>query len=260
MFKNKWNKKKPTDPSSDKNIDFIFIDSNFEDSLLEVKRGSDVIPEWYKKISATALLHKNDKKEDLTIKRCIPVLDAFTSGYYLVTTRDINFKYDKEKNESSFSGNQINKSHITMHPFVQIENIDLSPEFIKYAFKWGSSYLIKTPKGYSCLFTHPLNATGLPFYTLAGVVETDTYFQPVLFPFLMKNNFEGIIPKGTPVVQVIPFKRNNWKYNIINNVSKKFKHQKEIISKQYESERYDKNGNVTGGMYKKDYRKKKRYL
>jgi hypothetical protein len=27
----------------------------------------------------------------------------------------------------------------------------------------------------------------------------------------LKNNFEGIVEKGTPMFQIIPFKRNNWK-------------------------------------------------
>ena len=31
------------------------------------------------------------------------------------------------------------------------------------------------------------------------------------YPFLLKDNFSGIIPAGTPLFQIIPFKRDNWK-------------------------------------------------
>ena len=30
-------------------------------------------------------------------------------------------------------------------------------------------------------------------------------------PFFIKSNFEGVIPCGTPMFQIIPFKRENWK-------------------------------------------------
>jgi len=75
----------------------------------------------------------------------------------------------------------------------------------------------------------------------------------------MKNNFEGLIPKGTPVIQVIPFKRDNWKSNIYDKVSPVFKTKKEDFRMDYESERYV-DGEASGGMYKRDYRKKKRYM
>jgi hypothetical protein len=34
--------------------------------------------------------------------------------------------------------------------------------------------------------------------------------MPVNLPFLLKDNFEGLIPKGTPIAQIIPIKRDNW--------------------------------------------------
>ena len=119
--------------------------------------------------------------------------------------------------------------------------------------------MIKTPPGYSVLFTHPMNWHYLPFYSLSGVVDTDTYTMPVLFPFMMKNNFEGIIPKGTPVIQIIPFKRDDWKSNIYDKVSPVFRAKQSDVAKDYDSRRYV-NGKAVGGIYKKDYRKKKRYL
>jgi hypothetical protein len=29
-------------------------------------------------------------------------------------------------------------------------------------------------------------------------------------PFFIKEGFSGVIPKGTPIAQVIPFKRESW--------------------------------------------------
>lgn len=260
MFNNRWKKKRPDEASSEGTITFLLTDNDYETRSLDIKTGSELIPQWFKDIPAKVKLRSNDTKEDLSIKRCIPVLDAITTGYYLVTTKDYTFEYDKELEVSKISGYDVSQRNITMHPATQLGGMPFSPEYIKYAYKWGNEYTIKTPPGYSILFTHPLNYPYLPFYTLSGVVDTDTYIMPVLFPFIMKNNFEGIIPAGTPVIQIIPFKRDDWKSDIINKPHDLFRGMKEAARQEYESGRYDKEGNPLGGMYKRDYRKKKKYL
>jgi hypothetical protein len=256
-----WNKKvkKRTDtvsPSEEGIVEFINIDK--QNHLVPQKIS---LPKWYKDTPVFAKLRDTDKKEDLTIKRCIPVLDALTTGYYLVTTVDYTFSYDKETNTSTFSGPEdvLSSKPITMHTTTQIPNLDLSPEYIEYAYKWSNSWLVKTPPGYSCMFVHPLDILDLPFKSLDAVVDTDNYFMPTLFPFLMKNNFEGTIPAGTPVIQIIPFKRTDWNMKINDKFSEELETNYEAERNLYESGRYDKDGNVLGGMYKRDYRVKKRY-
>jgi hypothetical protein len=78
--------------------------------------------------------------------------------------------------------------------------------------KWASPFTIVTPKGYSCLFTHPFNRHDLPFRTFTGVVDTDSFKLPVQFPFQMITEVKDIliIEKGTPVCQILPFKRETW--------------------------------------------------
>ena len=48
-------------------------------------------------------------------------------------------------------------------------------------------------------------------HALPGIVDTDRSPQPINFPFFIKKNFVGTIEVGTPVVQLIPFKRDDWK-------------------------------------------------
>lgn len=259
--RNKWKKRYPENSSDPGKIDFILVDSKKEDKFLEVKTSSELIPQWFKDIPSKTKLRETDTIEDLTIKRCIPVLDAFSTGYFLVTTEDYIFEYDPEKEVSTIKGGKnIQHKAISMHPISQLGDMPVSDEFIKYAYKWSSQYLIKTPPGYSIMFTHPLNQHYLPFYTLSGVVDTDTYIMPVLFPFMMKNSFSGVIPKGTPVVQIIPFKREDWSHDVYDKISEDFEKKKNAAKDLYEQERYDKEGNAIGGMYKRDYRKKKKYL
>jgi hypothetical protein len=61
-------------------------------------------------------------------------------------------------------------------------------------------------------------------------VDTDTYKAPVNFPFVLNDvKWEGIIPAGTPMAQVIPFKRESWKHRIGSD--KELKEQKNVDMK-----------------------------
>ena len=76
--------------------------------------------------------------------------------------------------------------------------------------KFHNYWTIRTPPGWSCLFVPPLNRSGQPFECVAGVVDTDTYAAHIHFPFFATAP-DGlyIIEKGTPLVQIIPFRRDS---------------------------------------------------
>ena len=60
------------------------------------------------------------------------------------------------------------------------------------------------------MFVQPMHRESV-FAILPGIVDTDEYYAPVNFPMVINNpEFEGLIPKGTPIAQVIPFKRESW--------------------------------------------------
>jgi hypothetical protein len=68
------------------------------------------------------------------------------------------------------------------------------------------------------LFTQPLNHTESPFLTLSGVIDTDNWSGSDVLNFAFKKDFEGLIPKGTPYVQIIPFKREEWNLEISKSI------------------------------------------
>lgn len=195
------------------------------------------IPEWYKKL--------NHELKNITIKGCMPFLDTITSGYLLKMPQDFNikhnFKNEQEQNDSfqSFGlfqdsgflnskGINLNSgldTHITKQlegsPFVG-KNKNLP--FYKILNPWK----IKTPKGYSCLFVPPLNNSDDRFSIIPGIVDTDTFPNEVNFPIIINGDkypvLDSTIEKGTPYVQIIPFKRDNWKMIF------KLRKQKEILN------------------------------
>jgi len=89
--------------------------------------------------------------------------------------------------------------------------------FENQLFDWKRYWIPHTPKGYSCLYTAPMYHTDLPFFTLPGVVDSDVYSGAGLHSpgFFIKKGFEGLIPAGTPLYQIIPFKREDWEKEIV---------------------------------------------
>lgn len=167
-----------------------------------IESATTNIPEWYKKTPTV-----NDKI--LTAKKCIPLMDIFSTGYIIKTPCNIYVSTDIDGNkvitDDFVAGPFIVSHHLSQTSEFQIDNsLNLQP------FKFNNAFHIKTPKGYSTLFLHPVNQTNLPFYTLEAVVDTDKHKQVINFPFFIKQDFNGLIPAGTPIVQFLPFKRNNW--------------------------------------------------
>jgi hypothetical protein len=166
------------------------------------------VPQWYKDSETT--YKSPDGKEHAGLKRCFPVLDALTSGFMLHTWCDINIKITSSGMvDISFSENATSNpiderlgdiGRLIPRPAGHRDN------HLVWTPKWGW----KTPRGWSTLVTHPLNRYDLPFTTMAGIIDSDKFNAPGNLPFFLREDFEGVIPKGTPFAQVLPMKRADW--------------------------------------------------
>ena len=170
------------------------------------------IPEWYKK---TPLIPKDSNKNKIplpfSLKACSPFLDSITSGYMLLTPCDIaidNEGYDDT--HISWNGAQdFDPIGIRHDPEVN-ELLPIPEGHSAQHFTWQLQLCFKIPEGYSVIVTHPLNRHDLPFSTLSGTIDGPYTITTGQLPFFIKKSFNGIIPKGTPFAQVIPFKTENW--------------------------------------------------
>ncbi len=196
-------------------IKFIPFSKDIEDLVPPPVPSKSTIPKWYKEKPNFSLdnivFDDAGRIENLELKQCMPFLDSLMVGYTQLTWVDIYVK--KENNKlilRTASGPDI------VHVREQ-NNLPMKKnEYYDTEFIWQIPYAPKTPKGYSTIFTHPFNRFDLPFTTLTGVVDTDDFYHVPNgnYPFYIKNNFEGIIPAGTPMYQMIPLKREDWESNV----------------------------------------------
>lgn len=186
------------------NISF-HIHPTLEGAVPYPEPAGKFLPEYYKKIAPEANNHPNDG----TVKRCIPFLESMRLGYIIPLWADMFVDAREDTLTIDFPRNYPMSSSLGKHAYDQMPEHPLSETIYgKNFLKFMNPWIIETEPGVSCMFTSPFNHMESRFKILDGVVDTDNYYNYVNLPFLwLKSGEKYFVPQGTPLVQVIPFRR-----------------------------------------------------
>lgn len=179
------------------------------------KPATQSVADWYKKDN----LYTTGKGDFVsamksngmgTYKACTPVVDSITSGYTIKLSAAVFVSSASDSEYIPQIKWGVHWVPLEKKPKELLSNYPTPyghfPEFFRWITYWG----IRTPDGYSTMITHPHHRYDLPFTTIGGVVDTDKHPNSLELPFFIRNGFEGIIEEGTPIAQIIPFKRDSW--------------------------------------------------
>ena len=202
------------------------------------KSSKSYIPQWYKDAPKWGGENNELKISNYTsnggMKTCLPFLDALTCGYTIELPCDVQVKIVNGRpivTWLSFPDPIAVRDH-SLAPTLPIPD-GCHPDHMT----WMTLYAISVPKGYSVLLTHPINRFDLPFITHTGLADGDVCIPgQIPIPFFLKKDFEGIIKKGTPIIQLIPIKRESWiskQNNSLIEKSKKISYIGNTISSGY---------------------------
>jgi len=183
------------------------------DYMPDIKPAKSYIPDWYKDIKG---YNKNnlkfkDKENNpaLNLKSCIPFLDSFSTGYIVELAQDL---YVETKDGGPYIHWLSKPDPLSIREVG--DNIIPTPHgYSGNHFIWNYPHILNAKKGYSAIVTHPFNRHDLPFVSLTGIIDIDVLVGNGNIPFFIQEGFEGLIPRGTPILQIIPFKRESWKIN-----------------------------------------------
>jgi len=171
------------------------------------------LPSWFKAMPHVAFSNLL-QEEQMTVKKCPPFIDAMTYGFLMPLAADIRvedgtFLWDRDVPVGPLTGFQ--RAPIDFHDNNQVVGTPFFEED-SFLIKFINFWTIELPPGYSLFVTHPVNRQDLPFHTLTGLVDADRYKDNFIhFPAQWRDpNFSGTLPKGTPIAQCLPFKRDIW--------------------------------------------------
>mgnify|MGYP007071663276 CR=1 FL=1 len=134
------------------------------------------------------------------------------TGYSLNTPCDIEFIQGANGLEYKIANA---KYQDFVHDRQEMPQFEHPRGHYKKHFAWTCDWQVKLPPGYSALYAQPFNRYELPFLTTSGIIDNDKVHLPGSLPFFIIEGFEGVIPAGTPYAQVIPFKRENWLSDVL---------------------------------------------
>lgn len=207
-------------------IEFKIIEE-FKDNYPHPVPAKKLVPDWYKKMSTHIDDHKSNGRftedasgieSNLTMKSCIPMRDVITSGYIIPLHMDMLVGKSGDENESFGIGHYNDYypfKHVGTHPIRQIKNSPLEKNAIDgVLYKITNPWRVKTKPGYSCYFYSPYFHEN-EFKIIPGIVDTDRYHE-INFPMVinMKRELPAVVKKGTPYVQVLPFKREQYSMKV----------------------------------------------
>jgi hypothetical protein len=198
-----------------KNINFRARSKTESEVQLKPYPAVKQLPQWFTDaIPYSALsgypqdnkLHFRNKEANATYKKCVPLLDGISSGYIIPLWADVQIEQEEGMPEIYW---KTDKDIFSLHGPSSRE-IPAPVGYDQIVFKYLNCWIPQTPKGYSCLIISPLGYGDLTFKAIPAIVDTDRSTLELVFPMWIKQGFEGIVEKGTPMVQIIPFKRDNW--------------------------------------------------
>lgn len=172
-------------------------------------RAAQALPDWLGEMPAQVDAATLGGAAVRTLKHCPPMIDAMRLGVLILCPTDITVRGGEvswDWDPPILPDANISRAPIGVHVPEQAEGSPYAGQ--QLVVKFMNFWTLETPPGWSLLFMHPQGYPDLPFTTLGGVVDCDTYKDGyVHFPALLKPGFEGVIPKGTPVAQAVPVQK-----------------------------------------------------
>lgn len=203
------------------NIYFISAFPRMVETFPEPEPSSKNTPQWFRNMPSYA---GNDPTPEngvqkITVKKCPAILDVISSGYVLkcpydlyIDTTEGNLKFDIPAQYASIKTTTLMGSHNRE----QFSLMPMDDSYVKDLLRLHLVWMVKTDPGYSTSFMS-IPYSDSPVVAIPGIVDSDKFYVDGLFSFYVKKNYKGFIKKGTPLVQVVPFKRINYKSNIVKD-------------------------------------------
>jgi hypothetical protein len=172
------------------------------------------LPSWYKEAK------KYQENKTSTFKNCVPFFESMSTGYVFLTPCDIGFYEQRGEPEVQIPDEY--KGFVTKRS--AIKEFETPKGYHSTHFAWLPQWGVRTPEGYNALYVTPFNSYSLPFINTNGIINNDKVWQPGAVPFFLAKKFTGVLPKGTPYLQVIPIKRENWSHKFTDISNEELEH------------------------------------
>jgi hypothetical protein len=206
---------------NNKTIKFTAIDKHGWEVAPKPFPASQALPDWFTSMrpydphpadpNGTRPILE-DRFSTVSPKKCMPMMDIMLNGYIIPLWSDVQIRPIKNPITAA------EDPYVTWRTFKEVfqvhgetaKNVEAPVGYSKTVFKYMNKWHIKTPPGYSVLVTQPFGYRQSAFHAVPAIIDSDKSTLELIFPMWIKEGFDGIVEKGHPMVQIIPFKRTDW--------------------------------------------------
>ena len=187
----------------------FLCDPNLEDRILKPEPAGRFTPDWFRKMPRNLNMPMADGLPGLTVKACLPVTDAFSAGWIIPLSADLNLQVHENGmvqvgDDASAGFRQVSSHHPAQ---IGAPAAPFGPGVPP--LKWMNPWRVAAPEGVSLMYGQPLNHFELPFMNFTGLVDADRFGAKVNAPFVWTGGpGRFTLPKGLPIIQVIPLARS----------------------------------------------------
>jgi hypothetical protein len=193
------------------NIKFFTQHEQLKETLPPVP-ASKFWPQWFKDQSTSFSDGTANREGINTVKSCPAMLDVLNMGYIIPLWTDFKLMRTPDNNNIQWLSPNPQMFPITTHPEEQIDAYPFGPNTFKGTVKLINPWQVRTAPGYSCMFVSPYYHKHNNLEVLVGSVDTDRYHEAHVNTFLTSaTNEEVKLDYGMPLMQVIPYKREEFK-------------------------------------------------
>ena len=153
----------------------------------------------------------------MTIKMCPPFQEALFQGYIIPAPFDFSLSLGTGRGSDIV---QVLEDGIddSWQPIVGRLDAELiaNGPWKGGVYQFRNFWRIETPPGYSCLLISPLGRgpNDAPFEVLPTVVDCDNSASGSKIFVTLRGNMPVQVARGTPLIQVIPFQREEWEHQL----------------------------------------------
>jgi hypothetical protein len=171
--------------------------------IVPIRESKHFIPEWFKK-APSFMPGYNELISMPTVKRCPGFIDFFKMGYVLPAWCDFHLEITENGATPKTPGDAF---PVDYHNPQQFSNYlpEHAKKNAKLAFKPGSPWKVKTPKGIKMLELPMLHHHNPDFYTVGGLFDSHL-FHEMNPTWIFTRTGEFFIKRGTPLSMFIPIR------------------------------------------------------
>ena len=197
------------------------------EKVMPPQPAKEFIPRWYKDIKTTRV-----SETIPNIKACPSFPSWFQNGYVVPTWTDIVLRYNATTGAHHWATPHEGYK-MSFHPNAQL--VPYLPDHIKndiaFILKTECPWRIMTPEGYSIMQLNMYYEYSPLFEALPGIIPSDIWHQINQQLIIKKSTFRKLgkeclekpflgwkyitIPKKSPLAVYVPFKREDYDYEIV---------------------------------------------